>query len=1192
MGITANIRQSLARWLYNPLPMDEQVQEDLYEEKYHRILAQVINPHDQDMGIEAPRSYQIKEFLLVYGEGEMANVWIKRAVSSIAEAVAQLSLLMQQQQKDGKWKTVMSGPAIRLFKDINPVMTYYDFFEAVMSYLELAGNSFLALENFSERTGFPREIWPIRPDLIRIHPDEETGEVLGYSVHLGVGQKPILYSRNEMIHLKYFSPTNYYWGLSPLAAHKKGILFEFLTKQYEINFFKAGVRESGILTSEGKLSDPQFERLRKQVESRYGGVEKMHRPMLLEGGLKWNPTSVKPKDMEYKELKEWTKDEVQAAYNIPPLKLMDLTEASVLANAEVQERMFVTDCLIPRLKKLEGLLNEFLLPFFFTKKTDLFQHRFIFDLSSISSLQLSEPIRSEVATRLTTGNNPLMSVDESRDRFYNLGPAPWGGKEPMVPANLLPASLISTNGTNLEQRIQGFIEAKIKELVPTQTEKLIELSLKDCDAGMIDGDDGEEKGEEIEMALDPYEDAYIWALDPEFEISDEHQNLWREFASKRLKDENRFVKALNEEFRRELAETLANLEAMDADQVIPASSLLFDEHKAITEMKGIYEDQFGLIVRNAAQEDFELWGLSNPLDVNSPTVIEFGNNTASWFAGIGRENLGPNQYPGVTGTQLNKLEKALNAGLQKGESIPELTKRVQDVFKGTIREKGFAARRIARTETIRISNFSRETQYNLNRHLISGKQWIAQLDSTTDEICVELHGEIVPLTESFSLGISAPPDPHCFTTPQTPIFTSKGWKNIGDIREGELVLTHKGRFRKVLKQFIHKRKPDTDVVRITLAQPFYRHSLKKYPPITTKHPVLLADGRWVEAQDIKPGDKLQYLAGKECSGCGKPLPFEYNYNNCSCKCASKANATRISDTLKKFYSDPQNREKRSQEMKQYLSDPDNLAAMKDGVNGFWASNPRREEVRDGIREKVTANYKNGVVDRFEITKAANAKTRQMYRDGKQIGFKDTKLWKNSRRMLGKKAYGGTKPELLMKEHLESRGIAVNPQHRIQGPPYDNLSKYNPIGRCRHYWIDLAIPDKKIAIECENLYWHGENRKEKDRRRLEWLESQGWTVLRFSDKEIFDDVVGCVDEVERVKNNHEGKYVFSAVEVSSVEHDTLSNGGQLYNLSVEEDNSYVAKGIIVHNSNCRCALIPVLIEPTDNIQTTQTPEEEI
>lgn len=751
------------------------------EEKTHRVLAQVISPWEEQAGIEAPRSYAMGDFMGAYGEGSLANVWVYRAVRAKSDAVSQLPILYQGRSRGKKeeWTTIMDGDVAKIFRDINPQMSYYDFAEATTSYMELSGNCFLALENGDPRSGKPREMWPMRPDLVKIHPDEETGEVLGYSVQLNQGGVPILYSRDEMIHWKYFNPRNWFWGLSPLSAHRMGLSFNYHVQQYENNFFKHGVRETGILVTGGQLSDPQYERLKRQVETRYGGVERMHRPMLLEGGLDWKRISVPPKDMEYLGMREWNRDEIQAIFGVPPLKLMDLKEASVLANADMQEKLFWSDAIIPMLRKFEGYYREFLLPLFISP-SDLPYHRLIYDLTSIRAFQLDEKSRAEIAAKLTTGSNPLFSVNEARDRFYSLPPVPWGA-EPFIPSALIPASVLGGGAAvgGQEQLAAAITELMIEKmrslskengvspapfLLPRGAESRSALPplsiLEKCD-----GD--EEEG----RAKDPYSEEYILDLIPEFPISQEHQAYWRDWAMKRLKDEERFVKALNTEFRRELADMLANLRSYEGSQaLLSAESLLFDEDRAIDEMTNIYLTQFGFIFRKTTAEEIESWGLEDVESFDSPTVLEYGTNQASWFAGTGRANLLPGQYPGVTGTQLNNLEKALNIGLDAGESIPELTKRVQQVFAGSIRENGYAARRIARTETIRLSNYTRLVQYQRNSDVIDARQWIAQLDSRVEEICARLHGEVAELGKVFTGGFMQPPDPHpacrCTTIPR------------------------------------------------------------------------------------------------------------------------------------------------------------------------------------------------------------------------------------------------------------------------------------------------------------------------------------------------------------------------------------------------------------------------------------------
>jgi len=56
--------------------------------------------------------------------------------------------------------------------------------------------------------------------------------------------------------------------------------------------------------------------------------------------------------------------------------------------------------------------------------------------------------------------------------------------------------------------------------------------------------------------------------------------------------------------------------------------------------------------------------------------------------------------------------------------------------------------------------------------------------------------------------------PECFTNPMTPIYTSEGWKAIGKIKEGDLVLTHEGRFRKTAK--IYRRTSESPPKSISL----------------------------------------------------------------------------------------------------------------------------------------------------------------------------------------------------------------------------------------------------------------------------------------------------------------------------------------------------------------------------------------
>jgi len=91
----------------------------------------------------------------------------------------------------------------------------------------------------------------------------------------------------------------------------------------------------------------------------------------------------------------------------------------------------------------------------------------------------------------------------------------------------------------------------------------------------------------------------------------------------------------------------------------------------------------------------------------------------------------------------------------------------------------------------------------------------------------------------------------------TKIFANKTLKNIEDMKKGDLVLTHKGRWKKVLRVF--KRKIKDDVIHIKFY--YNREGVKA----TKEHPFyVLRDGKkiWARADDLRLSDKIIYAKEK------------------------------------------------------------------------------------------------------------------------------------------------------------------------------------------------------------------------------------------------------------------------------------------------------------------------------------------
>lgn len=86
-------------------------------------------------------------------------------------------------------------------------------------------------------------------------------------------------------------------------------------------------------------------------------------------------------------------------------------------------------------------------------------------------------------------------------------------------------------------------------------------------------------------------------------------------------------------------------------------------------------------------------------------------------------------------------------------------------------------------------------------------------------------------------------------------------------------------------------------------------------------------------------------------------------------------------------------------------------------------------------------------------------------------------------------------EKKMKEALRRNGLKFEEQYNL-----DNK-----------FLIDIAIPELKIAIECDGEYWHSLPRNQHvDKQKQIHCDKYGWQLLRFTDKEINTKLDDCIN----------------------------------------------------------------------------------
>jgi len=92
-------------------------------------------------------------------------------------------------------------------------------------------------------------------------------------------------------------------------------------------------------------------------------------------------------------------------------------------------------------------------------------------------------------------------------------------------------------------------------------------------------------------------------------------------------------------------------------------------------------------------------------------------------------------------------------------------------------------------------------------------------------------------------------------------------------------------------------------------------------------------------------------------------------------------------------------------------------------------------------------------------------------------------------------------EIKLSNKLKEKGIEVIPQYYVE-----NIKN--------SYLADLFIPKNNIIVEIDGTYWHDMgNRRELDNKRTKQMVEQDYIVLRFSDKDIDNDIDSVINKIE-------------------------------------------------------------------------------
>jgi HK97 family phage portal protein len=175
-----------------------------------------------------------------------------------------------------------------------------------------------------------------------------------------MGDKKVSLPEGEILHIPGLPSDDGLVGLSPIEYNKRALQLGATTQQFGLNFFEKGANSSGAFATQGELSDESYNRLKKDLNENYAGMQNSGKPLLLEGGLKFERISIPNNDAQFLETRKYQKEEIASIFRVP-MHMINSLENATFSNIEHQSLEFVQFTILPWVKRIEQAMNTQLL---------------------------------------------------------------------------------------------------------------------------------------------------------------------------------------------------------------------------------------------------------------------------------------------------------------------------------------------------------------------------------------------------------------------------------------------------------------------------------------------------------------------------------------------------------------------------------------------------------------------------------------------------------------------------------------------------------------------------------------------------------------------------------------------------------------------------------------------------------------
>jgi HK97 family phage portal protein len=376
--------------------------------------------------VAGPQTYEEPAAVSVTEDTAMQISAVWACVRLLSETVASLPVAVYRKTPEGRVRDDEFWFYKLMSRKPNRYQTRVEFFETLMLNLALHGNSYCKV---SRVQGEIKSLMPLMSGQVEPSLMDDGSIVYRYQSDGGME----VYSEQSIWHVKLYG--NGIIGKSPLAFGRNMVGIAQAAEKATTKVYQNGGKRSGVLSLDRLLTPEQRDAVRSNFSTLTTGTSE--RLLVLENGMKFDPISMSPQDIELLSSRKFQIEEICRWFGVPSVLVND-TSGSTSWGSGIEQLVsgFYKLNLRPYLERIENSISCNLF-----SPEEAAEYEFEFDFEGL----LRSDFKSRLEAYRTAVAGTIMTPNEVR-KLEGL-PVVDGGDMLLSQVNMAPIDQLGTQNS-------------------------------------------------------------------------------------------------------------------------------------------------------------------------------------------------------------------------------------------------------------------------------------------------------------------------------------------------------------------------------------------------------------------------------------------------------------------------------------------------------------------------------------------------------------------------------------------------------------------------------------------------------------------------------------------------------------------------------------------------------------------------